>query len=122
MVNVWAFDALCPGLTTVTEAVPSSARSVAGTEAVSCVELTNVVVRAVPFQSTVEPLTKLAPLTVSVKPGPPSVAEAGLILVVVGLPTYVNPLDKVPTVVEFVVSFTTTLTEPAACAGVVAVK
>ena len=38
----------------MTEAVPAAAMSEAGTVAVSCVEETNVVVSAVPFQFTVE--------------------------------------------------------------------
>src|SRR5580700_6539687 len=36
--------------------------------AVSCVELTKVVVRAEPFQSTTEPVTKFVPFTVKVNP------------------------------------------------------
>ena len=40
--------------------------------------------RFVPFHLTTEPLTKLVPLTVSVKADPPAVAEEGLMLVVVG--------------------------------------
>lgn len=36
--------------------------------AVSCVELTNVVARADPFQSTTDPFTKFVPVTVSVNP------------------------------------------------------
>src|SRR5206468_3934299 len=57
-----------PGLTTVTLALPSSARSAAGTAAVSEVELPKAVVKAVPFQSTVELLVKLVPVTVRLKP------------------------------------------------------
>ena len=37
-----------------------------------------------PFQRTVDELTKLVPLTVSVKAAPPAVAEEGLRLVIVG--------------------------------------
>lgn len=57
-----------PELDTVIEAVPAELISPAGTLAVSCVELTNVVERAEPFQSTTEPLTKFVPFTVRVKP------------------------------------------------------
>jgi len=39
--------------------------------------LWNVVARPDPFTCTWEPLTKLLPLTVSVKPGPPAVALLG---------------------------------------------
>src|SRR5947208_1866293 len=52
--------------------------SEAGMLAVSCVELTKVVVRAAPFHSTVAPVTKFVPLAVSVKAGPPAVAELGV--------------------------------------------
>jgi hypothetical protein len=52
IVNVTEFEVPPPGagLTTVMEAVPAVATRVAGTMAVSCVEETNVVVKAVPFQ------------------------------------------------------------------------
>ena len=66
------------GLTTVTLAMPAVAKSVAGIVAVSRVGETNVVARAAPFQFTVEVLTKLPPLTVSVAAGPPAVAPDGL--------------------------------------------
>ena len=65
------------GLNTVTCAVPAAARSLAGTLAVSCVVLTNVVVRLLPFQSTVEADTKPLPVTVRVKAGPPCEALPG---------------------------------------------
>jgi hypothetical protein len=71
-------EALAAGLKTETVAVPENAVSVAGIDAVSCVALTNVVVRAAPFQYTVEALTawpftvelftKFVPFTVSVIP------------------------------------------------------
>src|SRR2546422_1020127 len=59
-VNVRAVEVPPPGagLNTVTEAVPGVARSVAEMAAVSCVALTNVVVRAAPFQRTSEAATK----------------------------------------------------------------
>src|SRR5256885_17074967 len=49
----------------------------AGTGAVSCVELANVVGRALPFQATAAPGSKPMPSTVSVKAGPPATTEAG---------------------------------------------
>ena len=57
IVNVTALDTLPSGLATVTGAVPDDATSAAAIEAVSCVDETNVVVRAAPFQRTEEPLT-----------------------------------------------------------------
>src|SRR4030042_2052634 len=74
IVKVWLLEVPPPGvgLKTVTLAVPAVAMSAARIEAVTCVELTYVVVRSVPFQRTTEPLTKLVPLTVRVKPAPPA--------------------------------------------------
>jgi hypothetical protein len=85
-VNVCAFDVPPPGLgfTTVTDAVPGVAILAAGTGAVSCVDETNVVVSAVPFQFTVEVETKFVPFTVKVNCKPPAVAQVGLVEVVVG--------------------------------------
>jgi len=59
--------------------------SAAVMDAVSCVLLTYVVARFEPFHRTTEPLTKFVPLTVSVKAGPPGVAEGGLSPVMAGL-------------------------------------
>ena len=84
IVNVFKFDVPPHGVTTVTEAVPAVAMSAAGTVAVSCVEETNVVVREVPPQRTVEVETKFVPVTVNVKPALPAVTQLGLIEVVVG--------------------------------------
>ena len=67
-----------PGLTTVTCAVPSVAMSEASMAAVNCELLTNVVARGLPFQLTTEPLTNPVPFTVSVNPGPPGAAAAGV--------------------------------------------
>ena len=85
-VKVCALEVPPPGveLNTVTEAVPVAAMSAAVIAAVNWVEETNVVVRFDPFQRTLEPATKLLPLTVSVNAGPPAFAVAGLRLVVVG--------------------------------------
>ena len=58
--------------------------SVAGIEAVSCVLLTNCVVRCAPFHQTVEELRNPVPLTVRVNAAPPTVTEFGLRLVIVG--------------------------------------
>jgi hypothetical protein len=84
IVNVCAFDVPPHGVTTVIDAVPAVAMRAAGTVAVSCVAETNVVVSAVPFQFTVEPETKLVPLTVNVNCGPPAVAQVGLSELTVG--------------------------------------
>ena len=72
------------GVTTVTGTLLAVAMSAALMAVVSCVALTNVVVRALPFQFTVEPFTKLVPFTVSVNAAPPAIAPAGLKLVAVG--------------------------------------
>jgi hypothetical protein len=55
-----------------------------GMAAVNCVALTNEVVRAVPPKLTIEPATKFAPLTVSVKGAPLPTALFGEIVVIVG--------------------------------------
>ena len=65
------------GLNIATEAVPGFTRLLLGTTAVTCVALTNVVDNAVPFHSTIEPLTKLVPFTVKVNVGSPAVAVVG---------------------------------------------
>lgn len=65
------------GVTTVTAAVHAVAMFAEGTLAESCVLLVNVVVSAVPFQFTTEPLIKLLPVTLSVNVAPPAVAEEG---------------------------------------------
>jgi hypothetical protein len=78
-------DALPPAFATVILALPALAISAAGTAAVNCVELTKVVTSPVPFQLTVAPERKLVPFTVSVNADPPSVAELGLRLVMLGV-------------------------------------
>lgn len=77
-VNVSAFELAPPALTTVTEYLPADAMADAGTCAVSCVLLTNMVLRAVLFHQTMDPETKPLPLTVRVRSGPPARVEAGL--------------------------------------------
>lgn len=72
------------GFTTFTERVPAVATSLAVMLAVSCVALTKVVVRLLPFTCTTDVLTKLPPFTVKVKAAPPAVALAGERLVIVG--------------------------------------
>jgi hypothetical protein len=86
MVKTCAFDVPPPGaeFTTVTEAVPAFATRAAVTVAVSCVEETNVVIKAVPFQRTDEAATKLVPFTARVNCGDPAKHELGLIEVIVG--------------------------------------
>ena len=70
----------CEGSDTVTAAVPADAISEAGTAAVNCPALTNVVLRALPFQVTAVVAVNPAPLTVRVKPGPPAIALVGEML------------------------------------------
>ena len=87
MVKLIAFEVPPPraGLVTVTAAVPAETRAAAGIAAVNCVELTKVVVGAVPPKLTIEAATKFVPLTVSVKPAPPAAALVGEIVAIVGL-------------------------------------
>lgn len=84
---------------TVTLAVPGVAIRLPGTAAVSMVELKYVVAIAVPFHFTFAPEPKLVPLIVSVKAAPPTVAELGLRLVMVGggrLTVNVAPVEVAP--------------------------
>ena len=107
IVNVTAFDVPPHGLTTVIEAVPALAMREAGTVAVSCVEETNVVVSAAPFQFTIEVESKFMPLTVNVNCISPAEAQVGLSELMAGTPVIVNviPPDVAPhppTVIEAV--------------------
>jgi hypothetical protein len=79
MENVLVPDVPPPGvgLVTVTFAVPELAISLAGTAAVICVAVTNVVVSAAPFHFTTELARKPLPLTVSVNAAPPADALVG---------------------------------------------
>src|SRR4029077_7723005 len=74
IVNVTALEVPPPGVgeKTVTEAVPAVAMSAAVMAAVSCVPLTKVVARALPFHCTTEAATKFVPVTVRVKALPPA--------------------------------------------------
>ena len=65
------------GLETVTAPVPAVAMSAAVMFACKLVLETNVVVRALPFHSTVELEMKLDPVTINVKAAPPAVVELG---------------------------------------------
>jgi hypothetical protein len=85
IVNVCAFEAGPEEFLTVIDAVPATATFAAGTIAVICVEETNVVVRAEPFQLTLEVESKFVPFTVKVNWPLPAMVEVGLIEVVVGL-------------------------------------
>lgn len=77
--NVIAPDVPPPGVgvNTVTGAVPTEAISVAEIAALSCVVLTNVVVRLLPFHCTTEHGTKPLPVTFKVNAAAPAVALAG---------------------------------------------
>ena len=61
----------------VTDALPAETSSEAGTVAVSCPVLTNVVWSAEPFQVTLLAAEKFVPFTVSVRAGLPDCAEFG---------------------------------------------
>jgi hypothetical protein len=105
--NVIAFDVPPHGLTTVIEKVPAVAMRVADTVAVSCVEETNVVVSAAPFQFTIEVETKFMPFTVNVNCESPAEAQVGLSELMVGTALIVNVaapevVAQVPTVTEAV--------------------
>src|SRR5438874_2491023 len=69
---------------TKTLTVPALVRSDAGTLASSWLLLTKVVDRGVPLNCTCVPCTKPVPITTSVKPALPCVAENGLMLVMTG--------------------------------------
>jgi len=85
-VNVSAADVPPPGAgeNTLTCAVEGDDTSAAAIAARSCVLLTNVVVRATPFQRTSEPFAKPLPFTMSVNALEPALIRAGLSDVTVG--------------------------------------
>lgn len=71
-------DTAEPGMSIAICTGPAFVRSETGTGAVSCVELTNVVVSPAPFHKMNAPLTKPVPLAVIVKPCPPTGQVVGL--------------------------------------------
>jgi len=73
-----------PGFCTLTGVEPGIATSLAEMLAVSCMELTNVVVRLLPLHCTIAPEAKFEPFTVSVNAAPPAVALVGEIELIVG--------------------------------------
>lgn len=73
------------GFTTVTDAVPPAAISVAVIAAVSCVALTYVVVRELPFHCTTDDGTNPVPVTDSVNVADPAAADDGEIPVIAGV-------------------------------------
>jgi hypothetical protein len=87
MLKFSAFEVPPPGagLVTITAAMPAEAMAAAGMAAVNCVELTNVVLLAVPPKLTVEAATKFVPLIVSVRAAPPATTLFGEIVVIVGV-------------------------------------
>jgi hypothetical protein len=82
-VNVDALD-VRPPFATETAAVPAVAIRPAGTAAVNCVALTNVVASAVVFQYTAEVETNPVPFTVNGNPAPPAAADGGFRLLITG--------------------------------------
>ena len=66
-----------PVLATLMEAVPKVATSAAGIAAVNCFSLLKLVIRGLPFHSTVDPGTNPVPLTVRVNPGAPGPELSG---------------------------------------------
>jgi hypothetical protein len=72
---------------TVTVAVPVAAIRLAGTAAISSVELASVVIRAVLPHITVAPEAKSVPYTVRANPAPPATADVGDVPPIVGVPT-----------------------------------
>src|SRR5882757_5089826 len=73
------------GLVTVTCRLPPWALSAAGTVAVNCVELTNVVASALALKLTTAPETKFAPVTAKIEMAAPALACAGDKDVTVGM-------------------------------------
>jgi hypothetical protein len=65
------------GVVTVTVTLPVVAISAAVIAAVICVPLTKVVVRGLPFHCTTDAASNPVPVTVKVKPAPPTVTVAG---------------------------------------------
>jgi hypothetical protein len=86
------------GVKTVIDALPVVATSPLAIDAVSCVVLTNVVARAVPFQRTTDEVTKLLPLTVSVKGALPAMADEGDSELMTGVVLPPPPADPTMTV------------------------
>src|SRR4051794_2143101 len=82
MRNGSEFDAAPP--TSVTLAIAAAVSRVAGTCAVSCVAVTNVVVRGCPFQASCKPELRFVPVTVRVNAGDPTFADEGLSAVIAG--------------------------------------
>ena len=76
MEKLTLFDGVPPASTMI-DAAPADAVRLAGTEAVTWPEFTNVVDNPEPFHCTDDPDVNPLPLTVSVKPDPPAVALVG---------------------------------------------
>jgi len=91
------------GFVIVTGNEPTTAISAAVIAAVKVLELTNVVVRLLPFHFTTAPLTKPEPVTVSVNAGSPTPAVNGVRLMMAGMTVKVTALEiKLPEVMTVI--------------------
>ena len=88
------------GVKTVIAAVPAVAMLAAETTVVNCDELLKLVVSATPFHCMTDPLTKLLPVTVSVKLADPATTLVGDIDTDTGTGLLVVPPPPVPPVLS----------------------
>src|SRR5205807_4525050 len=87
MAKLTAWETVPSGFDTAMLALPTAAIRLAGTAALNCAALENVVDSGEPFHCTAAPERKPAPVTASVKAGPPTVVELGASDVITGTAT-----------------------------------
>src|SRR5690349_11137641 len=84
MAKLTAWETVPSGFATAMLALPTAAIRLAGTAALNCAALENVVDSGAPFHCTAAPERKPVPVPASVKSGPPAVVELGASDVITG--------------------------------------